>query len=74
MSASVRSRSKKDSREIVGLVFVWLMVAGACVSVLLFSVMVVCANVWIGGVFSFVAGGGLFLMIRHVLRLTKQPY
>lgn len=68
------SESAKGTNELVGLVFVWLMVAGACVTVLLFSVMVVCANVWIGGVFSFVAGGGLFLMIRHVLRLTKQTY
>lgn len=72
MSGNVKDRT--DNREVVGLVFVWLMVAGACLAGFAFTVVVVAfANVWIGGIVGAVTGAGLFQMIRHVIRLTKQP-
>jgi hypothetical protein len=55
------------------MIFVWLMVTGACVSVFLLCLLIALTNVWIGCVAGSVGGTGLFFMVCHVLRLTKQP-
>lgn len=68
------SESVRGTNELVGMIFVWLMVAGACASAFLLCLLITYANIWIGGLAGFVCGAGLFFMIRHVLRLTKQPY
>jgi hypothetical protein len=68
------SGTERNTNDLVALSFIWLLVAGACISVFLLCLLVTCANVWIGGTAGFLGGAGLFFMVSHVLRLTKQPH